>query len=439
MRRLLYPFFALLLSLGILLTGVGLLGTLLAVRMGVEGFPTQVIGLVMASYSVGDVLATLLVDKVIRKVGHIRTFAALSAIAAGSTLLYPLLVHPVMWASMRAVLGFCLAGLYMLTESWLNDRTPRDYRSQVLAFYSITTYAALGGGQFLLNLWDITGFQLFSLAALLFALALVPVALTQAPSPQIIEAHPVSLRRLHEISPLGLVGSTCAGLMAGGFMAMGPVFAQGAGFSLTEVSGLMAATILGGLLLQWPIGRLADVYDRRWIIFWVAVGVGILSALIALSAETLPLAVLALSVLWGGLAFTVYPLALAVANDFIRPEELIGAAAGLLMVNGVGMIVGPVAFGWLMVVLGPAGLYWGIALVAALLALFAYYRHQVGEPLLVEEQTEFVTVPIASSAFTAALDPRGEEHQLEFEFEFHDEPGLPEEIGLAPDERPPES
>ncbi|RFA39001.1 MFS transporter [Alkalilimnicola ehrlichii] len=230
MHRLLYPFIALLLSLAILLTGGGLLGTLMSVRMGVEGFPTQIIGIVMACYSVGFVLATLVCGKLIRIVGHIRTFAALSAVAASSTLVYPLIVDPIAWALMRGVFGFCLAGLYMLAESWLNDRTPREYRGQILAFYSITTYAALGGGQFLLNVWDVSGFQLFSLAAFLFALSLVPVALTRAPSPEIIEARPVGIRELYDISPLGLIGATCAGAIAGSFFAMGPILRKAPAF-----------------------------------------------------------------------------------------------------------------------------------------------------------------------------------------------------------------
>lgn len=417
MRRTLYPFSSLLMSLAILLTGSGLLGTLLAVRMGVEEFPTRIIGLVMACYSVGFVIAPLVCHRIIRKVGHIRTFAALSAIAAGSTLVYPVMIDPVVWALMRGVFGFCLAGLYMLAESWLNDRTPREYRGQVLAFYSITTYAGLGGGQFLLNVWPVTGFELFSVAAFLFAVALVPVALTRASSPQIIEARSVGLRRLYAISPLGLFGAACAGVISGSFMAMGPVFAEGVGFTLAQVSALMGATVLGGLLLQWPLGKLADIYDRRWTVFGVALGVALCSVLIALAARGPPGGgVLLLSAVWGGLAFTIYPLSLAIANDSIAPEELVGAAAGLLMTHGVGMIFGPVAAAYLMEATGPQGLFWGTGSVAALLAGFAYYRHRVGAPLVVAEQADFVTMPATSTAYASALDPRSEERQLEFDF-----------------------
>ena len=422
MRRLLYPFLALLVSLAILLTGGGLLGTLLSVRMGVEEFPTQVIGLVMACYSVGFVVATLVCERIIRKVGHIRTFAALSAIAASSTLIYPLAVEPWVWGLMRGIFGFCLAGLYMLTESWLNDRTPREFRGQVLAFYMITSYAALGGGQFLLNLWDVSGFQLFSLAAFLFALSLVPVALTRAPSPELVDARPIGLRELYAISPLGLLGSTCAGVIAGSFFAMGPVYAGGAGFSLSEVAALMGATILGGLVLQWPLGKLADVYDRRSTILGVALAVGGCSFAIAIAGAGPSLLILGLAALWGGLAFTVYPLSLALANDFVAPEDLVGAAAGLLMMHGVGMIVGPIGSAYLMERIGPAGLFWGVGATALLLALFALYRKQVGEPLPLDEQTDFVAVPLAATVLTATLDPRSEEQQLEFEFEFAAEP-----------------
>lgn len=421
MFRLLLLFVALLCSLAVLLTGSGLLGTLLAVRMGVEGLPPRVIGSVMACYSIGFVVATLVCERIIQKVGHIRAFAAFAAIAAGSTLVYPLFVNAWVWGAMRGVFGFSLAGLYMLAESWFNDRTPREYRAQMLAFYAITTYAGQGGGQFLLNLYPVTGYELFSIAAFLFAVALVPVALTRAPSPQIVQARPVGLGRLYDISPLGLAGSASAGMINGAFMAMGPVFAQGVGFSLASVSVLMGGTVLGGLLLQWPLGKLADLYDRRWTMFWVAVSVALCSTVIAVFAGDSLSTVVVLAVLWGGFAFTIYPLSVAIANDFVAPDELVGLAAGLLMVHGVGMIIGPLGAAALMETIGPVGLFWGVAAVAGSLALFAYYRHQVGTPIVAEEQTGFRSMPVTSTAHVAVLDPRSDEHQLEFDFGHDDE------------------
>lgn len=417
MTSMLYPYIALLASLAILLTGGGLLGTLLAVRMDIEAFPTQIIGVVMACYSVGFVIAAMTLPRIISQVGHIRTFAVLAGLAAGSTVLYPLLIDPVVWALMRGVFGFSVAGLYMVTESWLNDRTPREFRGQILAFYSITTYAALGGGQFLLNLYPARGFELFNAAALLFALALLPVALTRSRSPEIAEARPVGLKKLHDASPMALLGSCVAGVVAGGFLGMGPVFAKGAGFSLGQVSLLMGMTILGGLLLQWPIGRLSDRYNRRVVLAGVAGVVTMASVLIALLVQVSPLLVILLATVWGGFAFTMYPLSLSLIGDFVNADEMVGASAGLLLVHGIGMIIGPVAGGYLMDRLGSDALFWGIALSALLLAVYGLWRQRVGETIIVADQGEYVTVPsVAVAPIATALDPRSEEVQLEFDF-----------------------
>jgi MFS family permease len=416
MTRLLYPFLALLLSLSVLLLGSGMLGTLLALRMELEQFGTTTIGVVMACYSIGYVMASLWFGRIIMRIGHIRAFAVLAALAAGSTLIYPLLIHPIPWAVMRTVLGFAVAGLYMVAESWLNGRTPREYRGRVLAFYSIATYAALGGGQFLLNLWPVDSFHLFSLSALLLAVSLIPVAMTRAPSPELIEARPVDVRRLYVISPLGAIGSLAAGIMAGGFMALGPVFGRQVGLSVAEVSVLMGAGVLGGLLFQWPLGRMSDRHSRRLTIVSVAAGVAATSVLLALVAPRSELGLVVLASLWGGLAFTLYPLCLALANDFIGPDELIGAGAGLLLMHGVGMIIGPVAMGRLMEWLGPSSLFASIALVALLLALFGLWRQRVGAPLSVADQGHYVVVP-STTAFAATLDPRAEEPQMELPFD----------------------
>ncbi|KAB7627226.1 MFS transporter [Alkalilimnicola sp. S0819] len=432
MLPLLAPFIALLLSVAILLVGSGLLGTLLAVRMGVEDFPTEVIGVVMACYSVGFVLATFWFPRVIQKVGHIRSFAVLAAIAAGSTLVYPIVLDPLAWGLMRVIFGFSLAGMYIVTESWLNDRTPKERRGQLLAVYAITTNAALGGGQFLLGAWDIRGFELFSLAAFLFALALVPVALTRARSPELHETRPISLKALYAISPLGAAGSLTSGLFNGSFMAMGPVFAQGVGFSVNQVASLMGATILGGLVLQYPIGRASDRYDRFRTIIAVALAVVLVSVAIALLVHAGPLVIIVLAALWGGLAFTIYPLSVALANDFMSREELVGAGAALLMVHGIGMIIGPIAAAALMSKVGAAGLFWGIAAAGVFLTLVAVYRNQVGEHVSLEEQTDYLAVPDTTPIAGTVMDPRAEEEQLEFQFDVDGESETPADEAAGP-------
>jgi MFS family permease len=416
MRYTISSFIALFCSFGLLLTGGGMLGTLLGIRMSLEWFPTQVIGLVTACYSVGFVLATRICPLLIARVGHIRAFAGLCAVAASSTLVYPLLIEPALWGAMRVCYGFSMAGLYMVVESWLNDRTPRQFRGQVFAVYSIVTYVGLGGGQFLLLAGEPQGFELFSLSAILIGLALVPVAITRTSSPELVELRPVSLRKLYRASPLGLVGACLAGVINGGFLGMAPVYAKGVEFSSPAIAVLMGLTIVGGFLLQYPIGRLSDLYSRRLVIAVVSAAVVAVSLAVVFFTGVSNRAVIGLSVLWGGLAFTLYPLAVSLTNDFVEPSEVLGASAGLLMVHGIGMIFGPVLSAQLMGLIGPAGLFWMLGAAALVLGAFAAYRERVEPPLSAAMSSNYQVVP-RNTPYASALDPRYEEIQLEFEFD----------------------
>lgn len=416
MRHTIAPFVALFCSFGLLLIGGGMLGTLLGIRMSLEWFPTQVIGVVTACYSVGFMLATRVCGRLIARVGHIRAFAGLSAVAASSTLAYPMMVDAVLWAAMRVVYGFSVAGLYMVVESWLNDRTPRHYRGQVFGVYSVVTYVGLGGGQFLILAGDPQGFELFSLSAILIALALVPVTIARTSSPELIELRSVRLSELYRISPLGMVGAGLAGAVNGAFLGMAPVYAKGVEFSSDTIAILMGLTIVGGFLLQYPIGRLSDVYSRRRVIASVACAVALISVSIVLVTGVSDLAVIGLCVLWGGFAFTLYPLAVSLTNDFVEPAQVLGASAGLLLVHGFGMVVGPISASLLMGLVGPRGLFWTIAAVALLIMVFAWFRERVGPPVVAETSSSYQNAP-RNTPYGTALDPRYDEVQMEFDFE----------------------
>ncbi len=411
---------ALLISVGILLLGGGLLGTLLSVRLGVEGVSATVIGMVMACYSVGFVLGTLFCDRIIQKVGHIRVFAALAALAACAALAHGLYVDPWLWAGLRIMFGFAIAGLYMVAESWLNDRTPREIRGRMLGIYVVVTSAALGSGQFVLGLGDVTTHHLFSVAAMLLAAALIPVALARVPSPELEVTRRVTLRELYWISPLATVTALGAGMTNGAFFFLGPVFAVDVGFSAGEVGTFMGAAVLGGLFLQYLIGRLSDRYDRRRVIMATALLVSLLSVGMVMLQEQPVWAVTVLVIFWGGSNFTMYALSLALAHDFMAPKERVPASATLLLVHGIGMIIGPLALSGLMDVVGAHGLFLGIALVAVLIAFFGGYRDRVGQRIEVASQEPYQVSPQAthSTPYWTGLDPAADDAQLEFEFEF---------------------
>lgn len=409
------PLFA---SFALLVLGHGLLGTLLAVRMTVVGFSAQAIGVVAACYSVGFVVGTRLDGHAIRNVRHIRTFAALSAIAASATLAFALLINPLFWAVMRLLYGGCLAGLYMVMESWLNANTPWHLRGKILGVYSMITYLGIGGGQFLLLCASPRGITLFLLVAILISLSLVPLALARVSSPELPEIRPVRLHELYRLQPCGLAGALSSGVIIGSFLGFGPVFAKYSGFSDPEIAWFMGLTITGGFLLQWPIGILSDRYSRRAVISVVALCVAIQSVAIAWSADLGAGPVIALSVLWGAFAFTLYPVSVALINDHMEASQFVAASAGLLFTNSLGMIAGNLMAGQVVAVLGARSLF-GIAAVTAL-ALAVYSRVERG----IVRSAQGVTEPVRyqplprNSPYASILDPRGEASlQLELEFD----------------------
>lgn len=408
------PLFA---SFGLLVVGHGLLGTLLAVRMSLDGFSAQLIGFVAACYSVGFIVGARLDGQVIHNVQHIRTFAAMSAIAASTTLALVLFVDPVFWAVMRLLYGGSLAGLYMVTESWLNANTPTQERGKILGLYSVITYIGLGGGQFLLLLAEPQGASLFLLVAILISLSLVPLALMRSSSPELLDIQPVRLRKLYRIEPCGLAGALASGVIIGAFIGMGPVFAKESGFSSLEIALFMALTLSGGFLLQWPIGLLSDRYSRHSMLPLVALCVTALSVAIIFIAGRSTGAVIALAMLWGAFSFTLYPLSVALVNDYVDSSQFVQASAGLLLTSSLGMIAGSLVAGQLMAVMGADGLFWVVVATAFGLALFTGLRRRGQRPIEPAEPSHYQVLP-RNSPYASALDPRGDAGvQLELDFE----------------------
>lgn len=394
---------ALFFAVALLMLGSGLLGIFLSVRMTLEAFPTEVTGLMISAFYGGWVAGTLSSAKVIHRVGHIRAFTAFAGVVTASVIAHALLVSPYTWIPLRALTGFNLAGVYMVIESWLNERATSGTRGSIFSIYQITSYSGLGVGQFLLNVADPAEPTLLIVAALLFSLCLVPVALTRAVHPAPFESGRFQLKRLFKRSPLGMVACAGAGLVTSAFYGLGPVFALNAGFGVTAVSAFMGVTILGGLALQWPVGRLSDRHDRRLILGLTSLTLtGVTTALIVVGNIGLPIP-LGLAALFGGCMSTLYPLAVAHANDLVDPQDFVPASAALLFVWGLGAAVGPVLAALTMGQLGPQGLFVFTLLISVFLTIFAYFRR--AETVPVEEQLPYANVPRTSPA-VSVLDPR---------------------------------
>ncbi len=411
---------ALILGYFFTMLGYGLLSTLLGVRAVAEGFPTEVTGLVMSAYYAGFVIGTQVADKLIGRVGHIRAFAVFAATTSIAAVAHAILVDPIAWGVLRLAGGFGMAGLSMVTESWLNERATNENRGRVLSVYMLTVFIGIGAGQFLLVLGSPEGFMLFSIAAILFCLALIPVSLTRATSPAPIESSRFTLAKMWRLSPLALVGMFAGGLITGAFSGMGAVFATEVGLDTAGISRMMAIAVLGGLLLQWPLGRLSDKWDRRWVLTVIGLGIALASVGLVVTADGSGLAFDAFALVFGGFSYTMYSVATAHANDFIEPEDLVQAAGGLLLAFGVGAVAGPFAASLVMAAIGPAGLFVHTAVAASACTAFALVRMRARPTLPSEERDAFVAQPQGAPVTTPMayqLDPRAEYVESEEEEE----------------------
>lgn len=407
MGTLIYPLLSLLFGIGLLLVGIGLLFPVLGLRAALAEFPVWVTGLVMSAYFAGFVLGTFLCPALIRRVGYIRAFAAMASLSSTTPLLHGLLVDPWTWGALRLLTGVCIVGLYMVIESWLNSIAPNAQRGRVFAAYMATTHIAMALGQALILVGDQVGFVPFALASVLLSLALVPVTLTRVPEPKPVYAPRLGMRNLYDSSPLGVVGATVSGLVNGALFGMGAVFAQRVGMSDLGIAAFMGATIIGGALLQWPIGHYSDNRDRRRVLFQVCVIGAALAAAGAVVARWSELALIGLGFVYGGFVFTIYGLCVAHVNDRIDPARLLESTGGLLLLYGFGAAVGPTAAGIMMDLLGPGSLMTYFAALLLALAAFATHRMRVAPPLPAEAQSNYVSLT-GSSPAVLQLDPRVE-------------------------------
>jgi MFS family permease len=404
------PISSLLAGVALLLLGSGLFGTLLAVRGGLEGFPDIVLGLIMSSYFVGFLIGTWLGPQVIRRVGHIRTFAICAAVAACTGLLHPMWVDPWFWALLRVLTGISLVGLYTVIESWLNTHAASEQRGRVFASYMVVNLAALAISQWLILLAPPSGFMLFSLVAIFISLSLIPIAMTRLDQPQTSSHASLNVRQLYRVAPVGVVGSLVSGLAMGAFWGLAPVFAQRIGLELIGISTLMSLVILGGAALQYPIGRYSDRHDRRRVLGKVTAAAAIVAVATLLLLQIWRDSLYPLMFLYGGLAFSLYPICVAHMVDHLAPEEVLAGSSGLLLLHGIGAAVGPTLAGVVMGLIGSQALLLYFALVLAPLALFAA-RHATpaaDDDVIAEDQTGVFVPMVRTSPIALELLPDGD-------------------------------
>jgi MFS family permease len=394
----------------IFLVGNGLLGTLIPVRAHMEGFSTLAIGVIGSAYFAGFVIGCFTGPRWLARVGHIRTFAVCAGIAAAATLAQSILVSVTSWIVMRALFGFAAANMYMVLESWLNDRSGNESRGSVFASYLSVNFAGFMIGQLLFATARPGSFVLFSLATIFYALCLIPVGLTQLKQPAPAPVPVLRPVRLFRISPVGVAGCIAVGLANNAVWTMGPVYAQAQGLSSGAIALFMVAFTLGGTLVQVPVGRLSDRMDRRWVIVGVctlAAAAGILIALFVGRDRTMLLSSIGV---FGVLMLPLYGLSIAHANDRIPRQAFVEASATLLLINSIASVVGPTAAATVMDIFGAPSLFYFTAAVHVLLVGFTLVRLRQKEAAGAEHREKFSPLPHEGSPTSLELDPRkGEE------------------------------
>jgi MFS family permease len=375
MKNTFAPVAALLISVSILLTGQGLQGTLLPVRASLENFPMLAIGAMGAAYFVGFTLGCLKGGELVRRVGHVRVFLAMSALASASPLVHALVVQPAAWGLLRLVTGFCFAVLYVVIESWLNERSSNETRGIVFSTYAMITLTVFGLGQMLTLLYDPADFELFVIASVLVSIGAVPIALSTSPTPEQPHSASVDIPRLFKMSPSATLGCLVAGLANGAFWSLAPVFTGSVSEGTSLAAWFMTSAVVGGAVLQWPIGLLSDRYSRRGTLIAVTIVGCAVGLALGLAPQNISfVAVNLLGAAWGALAFPLYTISVAYANDHAESHEYVTVSSGLLLMYGMGATIGPFIASALMTVREAGYLFVFAAISHGLLAIYILFR-----------------------------------------------------------------
>ena len=408
------PIAALLFSAALLLTGSGLQGALLPVRAYVESFTTLQVGILGATYFLGFAAGCLVGSRFVRRVGHIRTFTAMVSLASAMVLAHAMVLEPVVWWLCRGITGLSFAVLFMVIESWLNERSTNENRGRMFSIYTFIHFTVVAVGQMMLTLADPRAFTLFAGASILISLAALPVALTRAEAPAPLEAVRLRLPYLYRCAPIGFAGAAVVGLGNGAFWSLAPVYVLeiplGGGADMVAI--FMSLAVVSGAIAQWPFGQVSDRVDRRVVILVSSIGSAVVGIAMGLFAHRWPAGLWVFPCLFGWFVFPLYALCAAYMNDWIESGEFVEAAGVLLLLFAAGSVAGSMAAAAAMQVLGPSGLFFFTATAHALLALFTVARMQVRAPLPVAEQEPFAE-SIQAAYTVAPIDP----HPIEGDFD----------------------
>ena len=387
---------ALFTGFGMIIISHGFQGNLLGIRAVLEDFNYIATGTMMSGYFIGYFIGANMVPNLVSKVGHIRVFAAFASIASLSALVHAVFVDPIVWTLSRFLTGFSMIGIFIIVESWLNDRATNKTRGKVLSLYMLVTYLGMSIGNLLLNVSSPKNYEPFIMISLLFSIALVPILLTKRKPPKFKKTTSIKIKELFKISPFGSFSTFCSGFIFSAMLTMLSVYAVTMNLSVFEISVLLVGVTLAGALFQWPIGSLSDNYDRRLIIIGCCLFASIFTVLSILysgltfnnliSEEMLRFSYFAVGtgmdktklfifiILLAGMILPLFSLNLALVNDYIPKEKFVAAGGGLNIIFGLGAIGGPIICSLLMSFLGPNGFFVHLLFFLLGISFFGIFR-----------------------------------------------------------------
>ena len=410
LARSILPIASLLVGMCLLLAAGGLHSILIPIRGALEGFSTYAIGIIGAGYALGFTAGCVLVPHVVRRVGHVRTFSALVSALGANVLLCGIFPNAWFWILLRVLAGFSFAGCYMIAESWLNERVSNAQRGTIFSFYAIATQGGLMAGQYALVVAPPERDTLFMLGAILYALAVVPTAISKAQSPAPLTRVKLDVRTIFTRSPVAFMGSILSGIISSAWMSFAPVYGQGVGLSNTAIASLLAVAMLGSVVLQLPIGRLSDVIDRRYAMVLVCAmgaGLGTLLTTLTLSGSFGWLFYGAIAA-YGAAIYSIYAVVVAHGNDYASPDDFVETASALLILYGAGTMIGPLVTAQLIDSFGVTGMFTTTTVAHAALGVYALYRtFRRAAP---DQSQDFAQLPAGRTQTpeTYALDPRAD-------------------------------
>lgn len=405
---------ALLFGTAFLLSASGLQALLLPLRGQIEGFSPWSLGLLGTSWAGGFIAGCYLAPRLVRRVGHVRAFGALAATAATIALLTGIIIEINTWIILRAFTGFSMAGAYMVIESWLNERSTNETRGTTFALYMMVTNSALVLGQMGVIFGDVSTPVLFMFTGILFCLSLLPTALSKAASPAPLATVSIDLKALYTNSPISVATCVLIGIANGAWGTLGAVYGAEIGIPTLYIALMMSVAVLAGAVGQFPIGKISDYTDRRHVLIGASLTTGLMGLIIFVAAPRTPEVILALVGLYGLLAYTLYSIAVAHANDHASPGNFVQVSSGLLMLYGMGTMIGPVLAGLLMQQLRPESLFLVTAASHLGVAGYAALRISRRAPVPPQEKDAFSTLATERTATpqTILLDPRTEPDAL---------------------------